>query len=67
MGLQNVFVSILESGSLEDTKGALQDLNSKLDELGVESAIFLGMDNLQQLELLNVPPEGKDRDGLRLH
>lgn len=43
LGPENVFVSILESGSLENTKGALLDLERQLSDLGVESRIELGM------------------------
>jgi hypothetical protein len=64
LGPQNVFVSILESGSLEDTKGALQDLKDKLDVMGVDNAISLGMNYTQQSEFLKmIPEEGKDRTG----
>jgi hypothetical protein len=63
LGPENVFVSILESGSQEDTKGALRDLVEKLDNLGVDNKIVLGIDAEGQAETLkNVPEEGK-RDG----
>jgi hypothetical protein len=63
LGPSNVFVSIVESGSQEDTKGALYDLKAKLDELGVGNKIDLGIDVWQQTEeLLKKPDEGK-REG----
>ncbi len=64
LGPANVFVSILESGSLEDTKGALKELETKLNELGVQNKIVLGIDAVQQAELLkHVPEQEADRTG----
>ena len=40
-GADNVYVSILESGSWDDTKGALRDLDLQLEELGVERSVEL--------------------------
>ncbi|TVY52059.1 hypothetical protein LSUE1_G009978, partial [Lachnellula suecica] len=63
LGPQNVYVSILESGSLDDTKGALRDVEAGLKELGAESRIVLEEDAGEQQEALkHVPPEG-ERDG----
>jgi hypothetical protein len=63
LGPSNVYVSILESGSQEDTKGALRELEEKLNELGVENKIVLGIDAEEQAQtLMNVPEEGK-REG----
>jgi Cryptococcal mannosyltransferase 1 len=63
LGPENVYVSIMESGSQEDTKGALRDLELKLNALGVENRIVLGIDAEQHTERLkNVPPEG-NREG----
>jgi hypothetical protein len=63
LGPSNVFVSIAESGSLEDTKGALMDLQVELENLGVRHRITLGIDSEGQAQMLaNTPPEGK-RDG----
>ena len=50
LGPKNVFVSILESGSLDDTKGALRDLDEALNGLGVESRIVLGETMHEQIE-----------------
>ncbi|KAF7176377.1 hypothetical protein CNMCM7691_002506 [Aspergillus felis] len=40
-GSENVFVSVYESGSWDDTKGALRDLDVELDRLGVRRNITL--------------------------
>ncbi|KAK0103309.1 hypothetical protein ONS95_005339 [Cadophora gregata] len=64
LGPQNVFVSIIESGSQEDTKGALKELKGKLDALGVTHKISLGMNVTEQMESIKkVPKEGEDRTG----
>lgn len=64
LGPQNVYVSILESGSQEDTKGALRDLERSLTEMGVENQISLGMGVMEQYEeTLNVPGPEEDRTG----
>lgn len=38
-GADNVYISISESGSWDNTKGALRDLDLQLGELGVERSI----------------------------
>lgn len=54
----------MESGSLEDTKGALKDLEGKLDELGVKNRIELGMGvKEQEVMLRDVPEPGEDGEG----
>lgn len=40
-GPENVFVSVFESGSWDDSKGALRDLDARLDRLGVRRNITL--------------------------
>jgi hypothetical protein len=40
-GAENVYISIVESGSWDDTKGALRDLDVELERLGVERSIEL--------------------------
>ena len=40
-GPENVFVSVYESGSWDDSKGALRDLDARLDRLGVRRNITL--------------------------
>ncbi|KAF2641643.1 hypothetical protein P280DRAFT_468204 [Massarina eburnea CBS 473.64] len=41
LGMSNVFVSIYESGSYDDTKGALRELDLALGDLGVERKIVM--------------------------
>jgi hypothetical protein len=40
-GADNVYISIIESGSWDNTKGALRDLDVELEKLGVERSIEL--------------------------
>lgn len=64
LGPKNVYVSIIESGSWDGTKGALMDLDGMLEKVDVERTIELGMDRDAQLEeLKHVPEEGQDRTG----
>lgn len=41
IGKENVYVSVQESGSWDDSKGALRELDAKLEELGVKRKIVL--------------------------
>lgn len=41
LGPQNVFITIYESGSWDDSKGALRDLDAKLDQHGIRRNITL--------------------------
>ncbi len=41
VGISNIYVSIYESGSYDDSKGALTDLDAELDQLGVARMIVL--------------------------
>jgi len=41
LGPENVYVSIYESGSWDDSKGALRDLDTELAHLGVRKTIVL--------------------------
>ena len=41
LGIPNVYISIYENGSYDGTKGALRDLHSLLEELGVKNRIVL--------------------------
>ena len=41
LGIPNVYISIYENGSWDDTKGALRDLHLLLEELGVKNRIVL--------------------------
>ena len=64
LGPENVYVSIVESGSQEGTQGALADLKAELDNLGARNTISLGIDAWQQAAyLLDFPEEDKDRSG----
>ena len=38
-GAENIYNAMIGSGSWDDTKGALRDLDTKLEELGVERSI----------------------------
>ncbi|ELR10247.1 hypothetical protein VC83_08959 [Pseudogymnoascus destructans] len=40
-GAENVYISVAESGSWDNTKGALRDLDAELEKLGVERNIEL--------------------------
>lgn len=40
-GADNVYISITESGSWDDTKGALRELDLELEKLGVERSVEL--------------------------
>jgi hypothetical protein len=54
LGPENVYVSVYESGSWDDTKGALRVLNSTLEELGVPRSIIL--DESTHLDEISKPP-----------
>lgn len=41
IGKENVYVSVQESGSWDNSKGALRELDAKLEELGVQRKIVL--------------------------
>jgi hypothetical protein len=56
-GTENVFVSVYESGSWDDTKGALRDLDVELDRLGVRRNITLS-DTTHEDEI-SVSPSGE--------
>lgn len=64
LGPANVFVSIVESGSQEDTKGALEELRAGLEGMGVESRIELGEGVEEQIWGIEHPPE-PDGEGKR--
>jgi hypothetical protein len=55
LGPQNVFVSVYESGSWDDTKEALAGLDRRLDELGVPRNITLS--DLTHLEEITRQPD----------
>lgn len=59
LGPQNVFVSILESGSWDGSKDALRALDHELDILGVERKVVLDktthIDEIERVPLLDEP------------
>ena len=59
-GADNVYISIIESGSWDGTKGALKDLDRELDRLGVERSIEM-YDRTHKDEIERVP--GPDEEG----
>ncbi|EXJ93027.1 hypothetical protein A1O3_01583 [Capronia epimyces CBS 606.96] len=40
-GVENVYISVYESGSWDDSKGALRELDQQLDKLGVNRTVVL--------------------------
>jgi hypothetical protein len=54
IGLDHVHVSIYESGSWDDSKGALRELDVILDELGVSKTIIL--DKITHIDEIEKPP-----------
>lgn len=62
LGPENIHFSAVESGSQEDTKGALLDLKAELDRRHVSNTISLGMTVWEQLEEIDRRPP---RDGPR--
>ncbi|OJD14418.1 hypothetical protein AJ78_05219 [Emergomyces pasteurianus Ep9510] len=53
-GKENIYVSVYESGSWDDSKGALRDLDRRLEEIGVDRTIVL--DPTTHQEEINKPP-----------
>ncbi|KAF2692032.1 glycosyltransferase family 69 protein [Lentithecium fluviatile CBS 122367] len=56
LGVENVYVTIYESGSFDDTKGALRELDMSLSELQVQRTITLS-DVTRKDELTQLPAE----------
>ncbi|KAH6632296.1 glycosyltransferase family 69 protein [Chaetomium tenue] len=54
-GADNVFVSVYESGSWDDSKGALRELDQELEKLGVPRKIIL--DDETHKDLINGPQQ----------
>ncbi|KAG9245556.1 glycosyltransferase family 69 protein [Calycina marina] len=63
LGPENVYISITESGSLENTKGALLELGGELQKLGVKHRILTGINHLEQQDMLRALPEEGKRQG----
>lgn len=59
-GTDNVYISILESGSMDDSKAALRELDTELELLGVERSIEL-LDTTHEDEMNRIP--GPQEDG----
>ncbi|PGH15972.1 hypothetical protein AJ80_05348 [Polytolypa hystricis UAMH7299] len=59
LGPENVFVSVLEGGSWDDSKGALRELDAKLADLGVQRSIVLE-DETHQDHIEQVPVEQRE-------
>jgi hypothetical protein len=56
-GADNIYVSILESGSLDNSKAALRELDAELEKLGVERSIEL-LDTTHEDEMAKEPGPG---------
>ncbi|CAK1361229.1 hypothetical protein CB0940_03378 [Cercospora beticola] len=62
IGRENVFLSIYESGSLDDSKGALRELDAQLEAAGISRRIVL--ENTTHLEEMEKrPPVGVKKEG----
>ena len=61
-GPENVYVSIYESGSWDDSKGALGELDGKLADLGVERTLILDPETHQD-SISHPPPNDVEGDG----
>jgi hypothetical protein len=57
LGPENVYISIYESGSYDNTKGALVDLDAELDRLNVPRNIT--MSDTTHADEIAAPPEGE--------
>jgi hypothetical protein len=58
-GVENVYISIVESGSWDDTKGALRELDAELEKLGVERSIEL-LETTHTDQVTRVPEENEE-------
>ncbi|KAL1608179.1 hypothetical protein SLS60_003118 [Paraconiothyrium brasiliense] len=57
LGPKNVFISIHESGSWDETKDALRELDEALERIGVERKITTS--NVTHLDEISVAPQGE--------
>lgn len=55
LGPENVFVSVYEGGSWDDSKGALKELDAKLEKTGVKKQITL--DKATHADVIAAPPQ----------
>ncbi len=60
-GAENVYVTVLESGSWDDSKAVLRQLDAKLAELGVDRTVEL--DETTHKDEITQVPESSDKDG----
>jgi hypothetical protein len=65
VGAKNIYVSIIESGSFDDTKAALGELEAALNSMGVGNRILVGMTGDEQMEMLQNVPDSEDNGGDR--
>lgn len=64
LGPSRMFFSAVESGSQDRTKIQLKDVKARLDQLGIENEMSLGMTVAEQLkELGERPPKDRREDG----
>lgn len=56
-GADNVYISVLESGSMDNSKLALKELDTQLEKLGVERSIEL-LDNTHEDDMRQTPGPG---------
>ena len=61
-GKNNVYVSVQESGSWDDSKGALRELDSELGRRGVRRRIVLD-ETTHADEIAKTPADGEEREG----
>lgn len=59
-GADNVYISIIESGSWDNTKGSLRDLDMELEKLGVERSIEM-LESTHKDEVERIP--GPNEEG----
>ena len=58
VGTENIFVSVVESGSWDDSKGALRELDVELGKLGVQRSIVLN--DTTHADEISRPPAAQD-------
>jgi len=63
LGPSNVYVSITESGSFDNTKGALKYLEGELQKLGAKHRILTGINHVEQQSMLRDLPSEGNRQG----
>jgi Cryptococcal mannosyltransferase 1 len=61
-GASNLYISILESGSWDETKAVLRNLDLTLESMGVERSVVLD-ERSHEDEVSQGPGEGEEREG----